>query len=40
MNAIFPEWRGQALEETLYHCRELVEDTDFPTIRRWREGGG
>jgi benzoyl-CoA reductase subunit C len=40
MNAIFPEWRGQALEETLYYCRELVEDTDFPTIRRWREGGG
>jgi benzoyl-CoA reductase subunit C len=40
MNAIFPEWRGQSLEETLYHCRELVEDTDFPTIRRWREGGG
>lgn len=40
MNAIFTEWRGQSLEETLYHCRELVEDTDFPTIRRWREGGG
>ena len=40
MNAIFPEWQGQSLEETLYHCRELVEDTDFPTIRRWREGGG
>jgi benzoyl-CoA reductase subunit C len=40
MNAIFTAWRGQSLEETLYHCRELVEDTDFPTIRRWRESGG
>jgi benzoyl-CoA reductase subunit C len=40
MSAIFAEWHGQSLEETLHHCRELVEDTDFPTIRRWREGGG
>jgi benzoyl-CoA reductase subunit C len=40
MSEIFTEWRGQSLEETLYHCRELVEDTDFPTVRRWREGGG
>jgi len=37
---VFPEWHGQPLEEILYHCRELVEDTDFPTVRRWREGGG
>jgi benzoyl-CoA reductase subunit C len=21
-------------------CRELAEDVDFPTVRRWREGGG
>ncbi len=37
---VFPEWHGQPLEEILYHCRELVEDTDLPTVRRWREGGG
>ena len=37
---VFPVWHGQPLEEILYHCRELVEDTDFPTVRRWREGGG
>jgi benzoyl-CoA reductase subunit C len=37
---VFAEWRGQPLEEILFHCRELVEDTDFPTVRRWREGGG
>ncbi|MEK6609750.1 MAG: 2-hydroxyacyl-CoA dehydratase [Gemmatimonadota bacterium] len=37
---LFPEWRGTALEEILYQCRELVEDTDFPTVRRWREAGG
>ncbi len=37
---IFPEWRGQSLDEALYHCRELLEDTKFPTVARWRERGG
>jgi len=37
---VFPEWMGQSLEDVLYECRELVEDTDFPTVRRWREAGG
>ncbi len=38
--AVFTEWHGQPLDEILYECRELVEDTDFPTVRRWREAGG
>ncbi|NIM48549.1 MAG: hypothetical protein GTN62_02270 [Gemmatimonadales bacterium] len=37
---LFPEWQNQPLDEILYHSRELVEDTDFPTVRRWREAGG
>jgi benzoyl-CoA reductase subunit C len=37
---VFPEWLGQPVEDILYHCRELVEDVDFPTVRRWREAGG
>jgi benzoyl-CoA reductase subunit C len=37
---VFPEWQGQPLDEVLYHCRELIEDPDFPTVRRWRELGG
>ena len=28
------------LEAVLRMCRELVEDPDFPTVRRWREAGG
>jgi len=28
------------LKETLWYCREMVEDTDFPTVRKWRETGG
>jgi benzoyl-CoA reductase subunit C len=37
---VFPEWQGQPLDEILWHCRELFEDTEFPTVKRWREGGG
>ena len=37
---VFPEWRGQPVDEVLYHCRELLEDTSFPTVGRWREAGG
>jgi benzoyl-CoA reductase subunit C len=37
---VFPEWRGLPLEQILGRCRELVEDTDFPSVRRWRDGGG
>jgi len=28
------------LNEVIAACREVVEDTDFPTVRRWRERGG
>jgi len=37
---VFPEWHGKSVEETLILCRDLLEDTDFPTVRRWREAGG
>lgn len=39
-DAIFPEWRKRSLADALYECRELFEDTTFPTLRRWRERGG
>jgi benzoyl-CoA reductase subunit C len=39
-DAVFTEWHDQPLEEILYQCRELVEDTEFPTVKRWRERGG
>lgn len=31
---------GAGIEETLARVREVVEDPDFPTVRRWREAGG
>jgi len=36
----FETWRGQSLEGILYECRELLEDTSYPTVQRWREAGG
>ncbi len=33
-------WRGAPLPDLLQRCRELVEDTELPTLRRWREHGG
>ena len=36
----FPEWLDKPLEDVLYEVRELVEDTDFPTVQRWRAAGG
>jgi benzoyl-CoA reductase subunit C len=36
----FESWQNKALDEILYECRELLEDTSFPTVRRWREAGG
>ena len=35
-----PEWEGRGLDDVLRLCRDLVEDTAFPTLRRWREAGG
>ncbi len=37
---LWPEWRGRPLDQVLERCRELVEDVNFPTVRRWREAGG
>jgi benzoyl-CoA reductase subunit C len=37
---LFEAWRGKPLEEAFYECRELLEDMDFPTVRRWRDQGG
>ena len=31
---------GRSLEEILALAQTIVEDTDFPTVRRWRDAGG
>lgn len=39
-SGVFNEWRDQPLDDVFHQCRELVEDPDFPTVKRWREQGG
>ncbi len=31
---------SESLEESLEYCREIVEDAEYPTVRRWRATGG
>ncbi|MGQ0761317.1 MAG: 2-hydroxyacyl-CoA dehydratase [Acidobacteriota bacterium] len=38
--SIFYEWHDRSPDDALYECRELFEDTTFPTVKRWRERGG
>jgi benzoyl-CoA reductase subunit C len=38
--AVFPQWKGKSLDDALAECRDLVEDTSFPTVKAWREAGG
>lgn len=37
---VFPEAADGTLDDVLHECREMLEDTSFPTVRRWRERGG
>jgi benzoyl-CoA reductase subunit C len=36
----FPDWIGRPLDEIIELCRDLVEDPDYSTVKRWREDGG
>ena len=37
---LFEAWSDKPLDEAMYECRELIEDTSFPTVQRWRAAGG
>lgn len=37
---LFETWQNQSLEGIFAECRELSEDAEFPTVKRWRENGG
>jgi benzoyl-CoA reductase subunit C len=37
---VFDDWRGKPLDEILIDCRDLVENPEYPTVKRWRESGG
>ena len=33
-------WQAKKLDEVLYACRELLDDTNFSTVNAWKQGGG
>ena len=38
---VFDSWRDlSSVDSVLAECRDLFEDTDFPTVKRWRAAGG
>ena len=37
---VFDEWRGRPAEDVVAMAKDLLEDPDSPTVRRWREAGG
>ena len=38
--AVLDKWQDSDLDEVLLMCRDLAEDPEFPTVRRWRDHGG
>lgn len=37
---LFDGWQGRPLDEILMLCRDLVEDSTYPTVKAWRANGG
>ncbi len=37
---LFDKWQGRSLDGITAECRELVEDDNFSTMKRWHESGG
>jgi benzoyl-CoA reductase subunit C len=37
---VLDPWIGKSLADVLSDLRDLLDDFDFPTVKRWRAGGG
>jgi benzoyl-CoA reductase subunit C len=37
---VLDRWQGKPLDSVLSMCRDIVDDTTFPTVQRWRAAGG
>ena len=37
---IWDAWQNKPLDEVITLCRDLVEDTEFPTVKKWKARGG
>ena len=36
----FDGWQDRPVDDVIAAARDLLDDTDFPTVKRWREAGG
>jgi benzoyl-CoA reductase subunit C len=37
---VLDNWAGKSLDQVLGDLRDLLEDPEYPTLKRWREAGG
>lgn len=37
---IFEDIKGKSLEDIFRLCKDLLEDPDYPTVKKWRQQGG
>ncbi|HCG01068.1 MAG TPA: hypothetical protein DEV93_11060, partial [Chloroflexi bacterium] len=40
MPRLLDAYESMSVEEAILMCRDLVEDPDFPTVKKWRDAGG
>ncbi|NNN18882.1 MAG: hypothetical protein HKL84_03395 [Acidimicrobiaceae bacterium] len=40
MPRLLDSYENMSIDDALIMCRDLVEDPDFPTVKKWREAGG
>lgn len=40
LTPVFDGWRGRSVDDVIALTRDLLEDAEFPTVKRWREAGG
>jgi benzoyl-CoA reductase subunit C len=37
---VFDIWQGHSLDQIFYFCRQLIEDGEYPTVRKFRQNEG
>ena len=40
LTPVFDDWRDRSVDDVIAISRDLLEDADFPTVKRWRAAGG
>ena len=40
MPHLLDSYENMSIDDAIIMCRDLVEDPEFPTVKKWREAGG